>query len=271
MSTLSASLRAIGAIGPGFNDWDELRLQLTGAPSSIHTHTIIPVPATLPPAERRRVGKVVKLAIATGLQTCGHAGANPASLTTVFVSSGGDGDNCHTICETLASDDRLISPTRFHNSVNNAASGYWGIATGAQAPSTIVSAYDGSAGAGLLEAMAQLATGDCQSVLMICYDAPYPAPLGQARPIMDAMGVGLLLTTSAVDDALVNVRVALSDEHVTPMHDAELEHLRQGIPTARLLPLLSGVARAIGGKGHQRCVLELLPGAHLTIDIDPTT
>jgi len=270
MSALQANIRSIGAIGPGFDDWDSLRAQLAGAPSQIHTPTVIPVPATLPPAERRRVGKVVKLALATGLQTCSHGHANPATLTTVFVSSGGDGDNCHAICETLASDDRLISPTRFHNSVNNAASGYWGIATGAQAPSTIVSAFNGSFAAGLLEALAQLAAGDCDEILVICYDIPYPPPIREARPILDAMGVGLLLSHTDSADALAVIDARLVDERVPPMHDDALEHLRLGIPVARALPLLAGVAGAAAGKGRQHCILEYLPGAHLAIDIRPS-
>lgn len=271
MSTLNGYLRAVGAIGPGFDDWTSLRRQLTGAPAAVHTATVIPVPASLPPAERRRVGKVVKLALATGLQTCEAVGADPATLTSVFVSSGGDGDNCHAICETLASDDRLISPTRFHNSVNNAASGYWGIATGAQRPSTIVSAYDGSFGAGLIESLAQLAADDGDAVLMIGYDTPYPSPLREARPMADAMGVGLLLSRHPTDDTLALLSLSLGDERVTPMRDADLEHLRQSIPTARALPLLLAIARVIEGKGHQRTVLEHLPGAHALIDIHPAS
>mgnify|MGYP002075717815 CR=1 FL=1 len=34
----------------------------------------------------------------------------------------------------FASDDRLISPTRFHNSVHNAPSGYWSIAARSTRP-----------------------------------------------------------------------------------------------------------------------------------------
>ena len=82
------------------------------------------------------MGAVVKLALAVGLEACAHAGAIPARLPAVFTSSGGDGRNCHEICAALASAERLISPTRFHNSVHNAAAGYWGIATGAPRPRT---------------------------------------------------------------------------------------------------------------------------------------
>src|SRR6185369_1657864 len=115
---------AIGLIGPGFADWPAARAVLAGTVPWQPAATVIPALQVLPPAERRRTGKVVKLALATGLQTLAAAGVERAELATVFASAGGDGENCHAICETLASADRMISPTRFHNSVNNAASGY---------------------------------------------------------------------------------------------------------------------------------------------------
>ena len=39
----------------------------------------------------------------------------------------------HEICETLATAERQVSPTRFHNSVHNAPAGYWSIATQSRA------------------------------------------------------------------------------------------------------------------------------------------
>ena len=260
MSALDVHLRAVGAIGPGFADWPALRefLAHPAARASGET-TVVPALSVLPPAERRRVGAVVKLAIATGLQTCAAAGADPATLATVFASSGGDGNNCHIICETLASDDRLISPTRFHNSVNNAASGYWGIATGAQAASTIVSAYDGSFAAGLLEAAVQVRdTG--APVLLIAYDLPYPAPLAAARPITDALGLGLLLGAQAQPGDLARLSLTLTDERPDRLADPGLEALRTGIPCARALPLLAALADEGGA-----CVLEHLDGTHLAV------
>ena len=35
-----------------------------------------------------------------------------------------DCDNVHAICESLATPERQVSPTRFHNSVHNAAAGW---------------------------------------------------------------------------------------------------------------------------------------------------
>ena len=43
-----------------------------------------------------------------------------------------NGQVIHEICEALATDEREVSPTRFHNSVHNASAGYWGIATRSQ-------------------------------------------------------------------------------------------------------------------------------------------
>ena len=116
----------------------------------------------------------------------------------VFSFSGGDGDNCHEICAALASSERLISPTRFHNSVHNAAAGYWSIAYGCTRASTSLCADDASFGAGLLEALAQLACG-APAVLLVAYDVDYPPPLyAQAadtrrlwrRTAADAAGAG---------------------------------------------------------------------------------
>lgn len=265
MSPVIAHVRALAALGPGFDNWPTLKGWLDGSAVAALDDTRIPALNTLPPAERRRVGKVVKVAIATGLQACEAASADPSCLATVFSSSGGDGDNCHAICETLASDDRLISPTRFHNSVNNAASGYWGIATGAQAPSTIVSAFDGSFAAGLLEAVVQLQADGLDEILLISYDVPYPHPLSEARPIIDAMGVALLLSRQPTGDA-PRLTLDLTDAKPSHMANPVLEHLRQGVPSARALPLLAAIAHLATGSHQQRCVLEHLAGSHLAVE-----
>ena len=52
----------------------------------------------------------------------------------VFASGDADGENLHHILESLATPEHEVSPTRFHNSVHNAAAGYWNIATGARTP-----------------------------------------------------------------------------------------------------------------------------------------
>lgn len=108
--------------------------------------------------ERRRVGKMVRLALTVGRTAVQAAYVDAGKLATVFTSSSGDGDNCDAIFTTLAAtekSERFISPTRFHNSVHNAAAGYWSIANQCMMPSTSLCAYNASFAAGLMEACCQ--------------------------------------------------------------------------------------------------------------------
>src|SRR5687767_8356979 len=136
--TLAAYIEGIGLLGPGLNDWPSGRAVLRGQQPYQAQKTILPAPALLPPAERRRSSEIIKLTLAVGREAITAAGLDAAGLPTVSASSGGDGETCHAICEVLASADRRISPTRFHNSVHNAAAGYWSIATGAMTSASVL-------------------------------------------------------------------------------------------------------------------------------------
>ncbi|CAN5454263.1 beta-ketoacyl synthase chain length factor [soil metagenome] len=244
--TLTCYIDGIGLLGPGLNDWPSGRAMLSGqAPYRIQK-SVLPSPASLPPAERRRCGPIVKLTLAVGHEAAAAAGRDVAQLPTVFSASSGDGNNCHEICEMLASDDRLVSPTRFHNSVHNAASGYWSIATGAMAPSSVLCAHDASFGAGLLEAVTQ-AIVDQTDVLLIACDTTYPEPLHGVRPIPDEFGVGLLLAAERSDRSLARITVSLSSDASSLMVNGDLETVRTSIPAARCLPLLQAIAAGQSG------------------------
>jgi len=215
------------------------------------------------PAERRRVGMPVKLSMAVGLEAARHAGADLTQLATVFSSTEADCDNSHAILEALASSDRALSPTRFHNSVHNAAAGYWGIATGSMRPSTSLSAYDATFGAGLLEALTQ-ANCSGQPCMLLAYDTAFSEPLKSLRPIPAAMGVALVLNPQRTPAALAQLNVTLTDAAATPMPEPELEHLRQSIPVARALPLLALLAQTRNGA----VVLDYLDTLRLDIELE---
>jgi hypothetical protein len=267
MRPLSAVVRGVGLLGPGLENWPAAAAVLAGTAPYSPQPTVLPTPAALPAAERRRTGAVVRLALAIGFEAVSRADAKAAELPTVFSSSGGDGSNCHEICQTLASDDRQISPTRFHNSVHNAASGYWSIAAGATPASSVLCAFDASFAAGLLEALTQV-TVDQAPVLLISYDVAYPEPLHAARPIPDAFGVAMVLapvTTAPKPDATpaAVITASLTDEPADVMSDAQLESIRTTIPAARSLPLLRRLARRETG----RAVLEYLDPQRLAIEV----
>jgi hypothetical protein len=275
MTQLSACVRGIGLLGPGLDDWLSGASVLAGVTPYTSRATVLPVPAALPAAERRRTGAVVRLALAIGFEASSRAGANPAELPTVFSSSGGDGSNCHEICQTLATGDRQLSPTRFHNSVHNAASGYWSIAVGATPASNVLCAYDATFGAALLEALTQVVV-DRTPVLLVAYDSAYPEPLHGVRPIPDAFGVAMVLapvsagalhasSDAAEAPAPFIITVALTDASADLMADPQLEVLRATIPAARCLPLLSKLSRHELG----RVVIDYLEEQRISIEVSP--
>lgn len=264
--TTPVFIEGIGLLGPGLADWQQGAAVLRGQAPYSHAATALPAPEGLPSAERRRTGPAVKLALAVGRQAIAASGRDAATLATVFSASGADGHNYHAICESLAGEDPLISPTRFHNSVHNAPAGYWSIATGAMAPSNAMCAHDGSFAAGLLDAYSQvLATG--APCVLIAYDTDYPAPLRSARPIPDAFGLALVLTAEPGAATLASLRPspAIEGEAATTMAEAALEALRAAIPAARALPLLRALARG----DETTAVLDYLDPLRLRVEVAP--
>jgi hypothetical protein len=261
---LTAYIQGIGLIGPGLPDWQSGAKAIGGEAAYSPRPTTVPAPEGLPPAERRRTGTTVKLALSVAQQAVAAAGIDPAGLAAVFSSSGGDGLICHEICETLASADRQLSPTRFHNSVHNAAAGYWSLATGATAASTALCAYDASFGAGLLEALA-LVAADRVPVLLSAYETTYPEPLRAARPMPDSFAVALILTPAPAPNSYARLSASLAGAATAADQLAEpgLEALRAAVPAARSLPLLRLLARREPGKvildylGEQRLAVEV--------------
>jgi len=260
-------VKGIGMRGPGLESWAQCAAILRGEAPYAPAPTQVPAASVLPPAERRRTTTSVKLVLACGLEAVQAAQADAARLLSVFASSGGDGQNCHEICEVLAGPAREVSPTRFHNSVHNAPAGYWSIATGCMRASNVLCAYDVSFAAGLLEAAVQC-TQAAEPVLLVAYDAPYPPPLRAKRPIADTFAVALLL---APEDSGAGARLELQLRHASPsrMRLAELEAQCDTIPAARALPLLERLAglggTSAGGRGE--VVLPYLAPLHLAVAV----
>ena len=257
-------VEGVGLLGPGLRGWEAARRVLTGEERFCSASTVIGTSDLLPPAERRRTPVPVKLALAVGQEAFENAGRDAAATATVFTSSSGEGETLHHMCEALASAEREVSPTRFHNSVHNAAAGYWGIATRSQEASTSLCAYDTSFTAGLVEAATQVASWG-KAVALIAYDQPYPEPLHSARPLLASFGAALVLAPHATRRASATLELAVlpGDEKPTGMSDSELEKLRLGAPAARALPLLEALARKTQGD----VVLDFLTEARLRVTV----
>jgi hypothetical protein len=256
----------IGLCGPGLAGWAASVPVLAGRQDYAPAPTVVPPSLLLPANERRRAAQIVKIALAVGAEAFAESGRDPAATATVFSSSGGDGDTIHEILSVLASPQRELSPTRFHNSVHNAAAGYWSIATGSIAASTSLCCHDDSFAAGLLEACVQVACGR-QSVALLAYDVQYPAPLSAMRPVGAPFAVGLVLSPSPGAAASAWIELELRDglDAAPEIALPGLEDLRLSTPAARSIPLLAALAR--GGKAE--VMLSYLDDMVLALRVTP--
>lgn len=259
-------VEGVGLVGPGLNGWLASQPILAGAAPYVEAPIVIPPNDLLPSAERRRTGMPVKISLAIGCEAIANAQRNAADLPTVFASSSGDGENMHFIFDMLANNGHEVSPTRFHNSVHNAPSGYWSIATKSMAPSTSLAGYDESFVAGLIEASAQVLT-NVEAAVLIAYDTPYPIPLHESRPISAPFGAALVLTRDKTERSLAMLDISIH-QHLKPcssVKDARMESIRVSSPAARSLPLLT----ALASRTASHVCLEYVAGNQLDISVQP--
>jgi len=190
--SLLARIEGIGFWSHGLPDWTHAQGFARGETTEAATPAR-PAPRLLAPNERRRAPDSVAVALEVALAACEAAGRDPATLSSVFASTHGDLAITDYMCRTLASEPQAMSPTRFHNSVHNAAAGYWTIGAGAMAPATAISAYRASFAQGLIEALAQLADGS-DAVLLVAYDAGGAGALGEMAQSEGLLGAALVLS-----------------------------------------------------------------------------
>jgi hypothetical protein len=267
-------LDGIGVFGPGIADWSQARAVLNGSVAFDLNADLPPFNiADLPGTERRRAGKSVKLAVDLAAQAVQAARIDPAQPAAVFASTSGDTEVLTDICAALATDDRMISPMRFHNSVHNAASGYWTIAQGNRQPTTAVALHDLTASAGLLEAAIQVVT-EHTPVLLVIYDIPFPPPLNAVEPIATVFGMSLLLRPERTDRSLARLSLGLTSADqasVDMLPDPALEALRTSVAAARTLPLLAALAKERNGTENivHTVTLDYVTPSVLTIGVTP--
>jgi hypothetical protein len=257
-------LDGIGVCAGGLPNWAEARGILSGTSPYIAAEIVMAASPLLPPAERRRTTDTVKLAMTVGSEAIAHAGLDAENTISVFTSSGGDGKTITAILEVLASPEREVSPTRFHNSVHNAPAGYWSIATHCRQASTSICAYDYSFAAGLLEAGTR-ALAEQRPVLLVAYDVPYPPALAACRAIAAPFGVALVIAPQRSAATLADLSLEIGRKPESVLDDPALEALRAGVPAARALPLLAAVARG----ERAEAVIPYVAGNFIAVSITP--
>ncbi|KPL49663.1 hypothetical protein XAXN_06005 [Xanthomonas axonopodis] len=254
---LTATIEGIGFWTQGLPSWEAASAFARGG--ALQEAPARPAPQLLAANERRRAPDTVAVSLEAALAACSTAGRDPASLPSIFTSTYGDLAISDYMCTTLASDPLAISPTKFHNSVHNAAAGYWTIGAGAMTPATAMSAGLGSFAQGLLEALVQRAA-DAQAVLLVSYDARSVGPLGRVAPSQGLLGSALVLGTPG-QAGKPQLHAHLDDGTPSPGDGALARHIA-GNAMAPMLPLLDLLA----GNGDS-VALYAAPGRVLRVEI----
>jgi hypothetical protein len=240
---MNLEIRGIGLWGPGLYSWNDFLTSRNSDFDNLAESTPVPSAKSIPARERRRAPLPVKLAIETIGQACAMAEVEPGTVATVFSSAMGDNEITDYICRALTGPERFLSPTKFHNSVHNAPSGYWSIAAHNRAPSGYVGGFEDSFPIGLLEA-ATLCIAEKRPVVLAIYDVPTVAPLNDICRIEDSFGAAFVLDSDSHSNAW-SIEICCREGKSTrpKMHSTVLQNICERNPAAQSLALLEAIAK----------------------------
>jgi hypothetical protein len=242
---VNLAIAGIGIWMRGARNWDEFASRIAAKNDQWGGEWSAPAPAQIPDRERRRAPLTVRLAVEVAHQACDMAGIDKKDVMTVFTSSMGDTKITDYMCTTLAGPEKVLSPTRFHNSVHNAPAGYWSISTENRTPSSSVAGSRESFPTALLEASVLCAV-ESRSVLLVAIDDEIRSPLSSVYPISNPFGAALVLQRRSADSDFR----PLSIEHQSGRVDwpslpqSQIQSLYEGNPAARCLALLECLVRS---------------------------
>lgn len=235
-------LVGIGMWSPFFSDWPAF---CDGINNGNWQSNASLQPGLIPPRERRRAPQSVKMAVEVLDQACRMASVDPAAAATVFSSAMGDMQITDYLCKVLVAPPRLVSPTRFHNSVHNATTGYWSITRHTHAPTNAVSALGYSAPMAFMEAAVQANEEDLP-VLMVSQEMAAPAALRIICPSDNPVSLALLMSKPGIfSDPLASFQFGIQRKSIDwPALHPDLDEPFKGNFGSRLLPLLTAIASA---------------------------
>lgn len=257
MTSSAVTIEGIGFWGSGLPSWDAARAFLDAGQVPTDSPRR-PAPDLLPPNERRRAPDTVAVAIEAASAACRAAGADPGRLPSIFASTHGDLPITDYMCSTLVSAPATLSPTKFHNSVHNAAAGYWTIGVGCMAPATAISAWRATIGLGLLEALAQLRDGEPR-VLLVAFDVQSAGPLGTMSHSEGLLAAAFVLAAHGPRPVAMEFR----EGGAPPSPQGALSARYAANAMQPVLPLLE----AIAGHGPRELDFALGPAAHLHVHL----
>ena len=196
-------------------DWEQLKTAL--AENSDTDPAGIPRSELIPRAERRRAPKTAKLAVEVAEQACRMAKADISETASVFTSVLADTENLRQYLSGTSAATKILSPTKFHNSVQNAPAGYWAIGSGNHSPCNYVGGFMESWALALIEAASQCLI-EQRDVLLVNYDIANKAPLSDVCQIDESFASALLLQATCTHKDSVELELELcAGSHPEPV------------------------------------------------------
>ena len=237
-------VQGVGVWAPKLPDWPTARAVIRGEAPLPELAAKRPTGALLAANERRRAPDTVLLALEVAAAACADAQLNPKILPSIFACTHGDLTVCDSMSTTLAASPELVSPIKFHNSVHNAAVGYWTIATGAVEASTALSASNETFAEGLLEA-AVYALSEQRPVLYVAYDIQVVGGLTSVTKSDGLFGIALVIAPEANENTKCGLDIELVDlsaNGVAESPTSPAEAAVSGNALACMLPALERIA-----------------------------
>lgn len=176
------------AWAPGLASADEWE-QWSRTPRQLQDSNEAPDVSFLPAMQRRRLGRMARMAFAVGWPLSEGYERMPL----VFVSRHGETPRTFDILRDLAADEPM-SPTQFSLSVHNAVIGLWSILRGETSEMTALAAAGDGLEYGAFEAAALLAEGAPAVLLVVTEEQPPQAYAQWIDDVPFPYAVGLLLT-----------------------------------------------------------------------------
>jgi hypothetical protein len=209
---------------------------------------------------KRRSSELTRIAVEVYNQATLQAQRNPSTVPSVWATAHGEHSTALRLLAMMHEGEGKVSPTGFHNSVHNTASGYASIATGNTSPSTTLTGGSEIVSASLIEAVS-LAEALDQDTVVILFDEALKQPF-DLPGVHTPLGVGLCLGSNP-ENALAEISGFRRDS--SPLKpDHHFGHLH----VSAALPLLEHIV----GRRSGRVSLELeseQAGAVLGVDVRP--
>ena len=165
---------------------------------------IAPEVALLSGPLRRRATGLTRVAVEVLHQAIRTADCEVSTIPILWATAHGEHTTAIKILDMMRSGEGKLSPTHFHNSVHNTASGYASIALGNCSPSTTVTGGVELVASTFLEAICHLETA-AQDVAVVLADEPLLPPFERSE------GAALLALAFCLSSRSEGARAVLTD------------------------------------------------------------